>query len=113
MQLDVTGIATGNTRRDKDLRKPAFFDVAEHPELVVRAKSTTAGPSGWQLTATLSARGASCPLDLEVTPTAWEDQRIRVQATGRLDRKGLGMKVPTFIVGRYVDVQVDAVFERA
>jgi polyisoprenoid-binding protein YceI len=112
VQLDVTGIATGNSHRDKDLRKPAFFDVDEHPELVVRATSTTAGSSGWQLTATLSARGASCPLDLEVTPTAWEDQRIRVQATGRLDRKGLGMKVPTFIVGRYVDVQVDAVFER-
>jgi polyisoprenoid-binding protein YceI len=113
MELDVTAVATGNARRDKDLRKPAFFDSAVHPALVVEAESTTAGPSAWQLTATLSARGASCPLELEVTPTAWEDERIRVQATGRLDRKGLGMKVPTFIVGRYVDVQVDAVFEQA
>jgi polyisoprenoid-binding protein YceI len=112
-ELDGTAVATGNTHRVRDLRKPAFFDAAEHPMLVVEAESTTAGASGWQMTATLSARGARCPLTLEVTPTAWEDQRIRVQATGRLDRKGLGMKVPTFIVGRYVDVQVEAVFERA
>ena len=113
VELDVTAIATGNAHRDRDLMKPAFFDTAGHPVLVVEAESTTAGPSGWQMTATLSARGARCPLVLEVTPTAWEDDRIRVQATGRFDLKGLGMKVPTFIVGRYIDVQVEAVFERA
>ena len=113
VELDLPGIATGITKRDAHLRTPGMLDAAGHPVLVVEAESTTAGPSGWQLTATLSARGARCPLVLEVTPTAWEDQRIRVQATGRFDRKGLGMKVPTFIVGRYLDVQVEAVFERA
>jgi polyisoprenoid-binding protein YceI len=113
VELDLAGIATGNTKRDEHLRTPGMLDAVGHPVLVVEAESTTAGPSGWQLTATLSARGARCPLVLEVTPTAWEDHRIRVQVTGRFDRKGLGMKIPTFIVGRYLDVQFDAVFERA
>ena len=60
----------------------------------------------------LTARGARVPVDLEVTLTAVDEGSAGVRITGRLDRTGLGMKVPTFIVGRMIDIEVDAVFRR-
>ena len=113
VELDVAGVATGNARRDKDLRNARFLDAVGHPTLVVQTGPSAAGASGWQLAATLSARGASVPLTLEVTPMAQQGERVTVRVTGRLDRTGLRIKAPTFIVGRYIDIEVQAVFEPA
>ncbi|MDV8002585.1 YceI family protein [Rhodococcus sp. IEGM 1408] len=107
VELDATSIDTGNAHRDRDLAKPGILDTAAHPVVVVTAGPSTPGPQGWELAATLAARGAQCPLTLQATPLSEEDGGIRVQVRGRLDRKGLGMSVPSFIIGRYLDLDVD------
>jgi polyisoprenoid-binding protein YceI len=107
VELDTAGIMTGNGRRDRDLLGRHFLDAEAHPRIVVEAGTTTTGDGGWTVHAHLSARGASCPLDLEVTPTTLEDEHVRVHVTGRLDRTGLGMRVPSFIVGRDVELDID------
>lgn len=112
LTLDVDGVSTGNGRRDRDLAKPRFLDAGAHPTIVVEAGSTTTRATGWRVEATLSARGAATPLVLEVVPTSVEERAVRVRATGRLDRTGLGIAVPTFVVGRYLDVEVDLVATR-
>ncbi len=111
--LDVAGVATGNAHRDRDLRKPQFLDAAAHPTIIVEAGPTEAGETGWTVQATLSARGHSVPVELQVAPTSGGDQQVRMRVTGRLDRAGLGMRVPAFIVGRHVELDVELVFERA
>ena len=110
--LDVAGIETGNEHRDRDLRKPGFLSAEEHPVIVVETGSTATWSDGWRLSALLTARGARVPLDLKVTLTAVDEGSAGVRITGRLDRTGLGMKVPIFIVGRMIDIEVDAVFRR-
>lgn len=112
VELDVAGITTGNDHRDRDLRKPRFLSAGEHPVIVVEAGPSAAGSDRWRLGAVLTARGARVPVDLEVTLTAVDEGSAGVRITGRLDRTGLGMKVPTFIVGRMIDIEVDAVFRR-
>ncbi len=112
MELDVAGVATGNVRRDRDLHKPHFLDAAGHPRILVEAGRTTPSESGWTVRARLSARGASCPLELQVAITSADDERVRVRMTGRLDRSELGIKAPVFIIGRYLEIEVDALFER-
>lgn len=112
MELDVAGVTTGNAHRDRDLQKPQFLDAAGHPTIVVESGPTSPGESGWTVQAELSARGASCPLELHVTTTSVDDDRVRVRGAGRLDRTGLGMRVPAFIVGRHLEIDVDALFER-
>ena len=37
---------------------------------------------------------------------------VRATVTGTLDRSGLGMRAPSFIVGRYLEIEVDLRFER-
>ena len=107
VELDATTINTGNHHRDRDLATPRLLDSTAHPIVVVTAGPSTPGPHGWELAATLSARGAECPLTLQATPIANEDAGIRVHVRGRLDRTGLRMSVPSFIIGRYLDLDVD------
>ena len=107
VELDATAITTGNSHRDRDLAKPRILDTGAHPVVVVATGPSTPGPQGWELAATLSARGAQCPLTLQASPLSEEGGGIRVQVRGRLDRKSLGMSVPSFIIGRYLDLDVD------
>jgi polyisoprenoid-binding protein YceI len=107
VELDASAIDTGNARRDRDLAKPRLLHTATHPFVVVTAGPSTPGPHGWDLAATLSARGASCPLTLRADPVTEEAAGLRVHVHGRLDRQCLRMTVPTFIIGRYVDIDVD------
>lgn len=111
MVLEVSGVTTGNAHRDRDLQKPLFLDAANHPTIVVEASRTLASESGWAVQARLSARGASTSVELHVNPTMVSDRQVRVRVTGQLDRTGLGMRVPMFIIGRHLEIDVDALFE--
>jgi polyisoprenoid-binding protein YceI len=110
VELDAAGVDTRNARRDKDLRGARFLNVLEHPTMVVDAGPAAAGPSGWQLEAGLTARGSHCAVPLDVVLLGGDGAGVRARVTGRLDRSGLGIRVPSFIVGRYVDLEVMAVF---
>ena len=112
VELDVACIDTGNRDRDRDLRKPHFLSAVEHPVIVVRADRAVAGSAGWQVAATLTARGAAVPVDLAVSMTAVDTRAATVRVTGRLDRTGLGIRTPTFIVGRMIDIDVRLAFRR-
>jgi polyisoprenoid-binding protein YceI len=112
VELDVTGIDTGNAHRDRDLRKPHFLAAADHPTIVVEAGRATSSAAGWSVTAVLTARGATAPVDLVVTLESADEASATVTVTGRLDRTALGMKVPTFIVGRMIDIDVRLAFRR-
>ncbi len=112
IELDAAGVATGNRRRDQSLLGRPFLDAADHPLVVVEAGSARRSTAGWSLEATLSARGRSGPVSLLALPTEVSATRVRAMVTGTLDRSGLGMRVPSFIVGRYLEIEVEVVFER-
>ena len=83
-----------------------------HPFVVVEAGPAPRSNGGWSLEATLSARGANAPLTLATLPTEVTATRVRATVTATLDRSGLGMRAPSFIVGRHLEIEVDVVFER-
>ena len=126
LELDAAAIDTGNAHRDRDLRKPHFLAAADHPTIVVEAGPTPFGGSGWTLPATVAARGATAPVELTValdtgtgTGTGTDTHAgagvgpvVTVHVTGRLDRMPLGMRVPAFVVGRIVELDVHLTFRR-
>ncbi|USX55041.1 YceI family protein [Lentzea sp. HUAS12] len=107
--LDLGSIATGNARRDLDLRKPNLLDLDRHPTMTFHSTSTRADGSGWHVTGTLSARGAATELDGVVTVSSAEGAEAVLTATTRLDRRTLGVRAPRLLIGRYVDITVTAV----
>jgi len=116
VDLSVAGIATGNNHRDRDLQRRAFLDAVSYPTIRVAAQQAAPTPVGWTATAVVTARGCQAPVDLTVEAVAWSStessDEVRVHVTGRLDRKPLGIKAPTFIVGRYLDLEADLTFRR-
>jgi polyisoprenoid-binding protein YceI len=108
-KLDPASIDTGHTRRDSDLRGKRFLAVDSHPLMEVIAGRTAATADGWYADATLRVRGHEAPLHLEATvegiPTA---SRLLVSSTARLDLRAAGIRVPRFLVRRFVDLSVSA-----
>ena len=113
--LDAGSIATGNARRDKDLRSQKFLDVANSPE--IRFSGTSVTPTddgGWTVEGTLSVgtHGSPMRLDVELQRSSRPDT-VSVVARGSVDRVALGIKAPSFVIGRQVQISVAAVLSPA
>lgn len=105
--LDLGAIDTGNPRRDKDLRKPRFLDLARYPAMTFAADSTIASPAGWRVTGNLAVRGTSVRLtgDAAVSP---QGRSATVTAHIQLDRRALGIRAPRIMIGHTIDITVTA-----
>lgn len=114
VELDLAGIDTGNVRRDRDLARPQLLDTGASPILAVRAGSAERHrDGGWTLPATVSAVHGLAELPLTVTIAEHlGPDRLKVEVSGRMDRAGLGIKVPRFVIGRFVGVEVSAIYQR-
>ena len=106
-ELDLGAIDTGNSRRDKDLRKPKFLDLDRYPTMTFAADTITASPAGWRVAGTLAVRGTSVRLagDASVSP---QDRSATVTAHTRLDRRALGIRAPGIMIGHAIDITVTA-----
>ncbi|MEV0074125.1 YceI family protein [Amycolatopsis sp. NPDC050768] len=109
-ELDLSAIDTGNRRRDRDLQKSQWLDCGTEPTLTFASGDITTCPEGWAAQGFLSLRGTTCPLTLTVErPADTGRGSVRLQARATLDRAPLGMSAPRAIVGRYLEIGIDAV----
>lgn len=112
-ELDLAGIETGNTRRDLDLTKPRLLDTGQNPIMRFEATGSVPTADGWQVSGTLTARGTAIPLTLEVALRQGPaDDPLSVRATTRFDRRELGIKAPSFMIGHWIEITIDASFEQ-
>jgi len=105
--LDLSGIDTGNIRRDKDLGKPRLLDLDRYPIMTFAADTIAASPTGWRVTGHLNARGTSVGLagDAEVSE---HDRSATITAHTQLDRRTLGIRAPRIAIGRAIDITITA-----
>lgn len=113
VEVGVKGIATGNSHRDADLAKPHFLDLAHHPTVRITVEATGTGEQAVSARSVVEARGVHAPITLEVQPSAQYENEVTLSVTGRLDRRPLGIRVPTFIIGRFIDLDAVLTFRRA
>jgi polyisoprenoid-binding protein YceI len=113
--LDATGVDTGKARRDKDLRSKRFLKADTNPVMRFTSTSVRESAAGWTVEGTLSAAGTRCAvtLDVEVVAGSVSGDDCRVRATGTVDLRALGIKVPSFVIRRQVRVEIDALLRRA
>lgn len=120
--LDLSAIATGIPRRDKDLRKPRLLDLDRYPVSTFEADRMTATPGGWSVSGYLTARGTRTRLtgDVEVSAQCQQAQCQQAQgqqaqgqsatltARTQLDRRALGLRAPKLMIGHQVGITVTA-----
>ena len=110
-ELDLAGLDTGVARRDRDLRKPHLLDIDRHPTMSWRAdRFSRADDGSWTAHGELRVRGTSAPLAVVGTPesAALDGTWMRVRARAVLDRTTVGLRVPALIIGRTVQIEIDA-----
>lgn len=98
--IDVTGIDTGQPKRDEDLKSPNFFDVQKYPTITFKSTRIEIGPKKGQLkmTGDLTMHGVTKEVTLDVdgpSPPVKDMRpgmmRTGASATGRLRRKDFGL----------------------
>ena len=111
--LDPASIDTGNARRDADLRGKRFLAVDAYPLMEVIADRIAATAGGWHADATLRGHGCEAPLCMDATlDGAATAPCLQVSGTARLDLRDAGIRVPGFLVRRFVDLSVSAQLTR-
>jgi polyisoprenoid-binding protein YceI len=95
--IDVNFINTGNESRDKDLKSPNFFDVAQFPTVTFKSKRSVAeGVGKFKLTGDLTMHGVTKEVTLSVEgPSAALKQgpnlRAGASATTTINRRDFGL----------------------
>ena len=105
--LDLSAIATGISRRDKDLRKPNLLDLDRYPISTFEADRMTASPGGWSVSGYLTARGTRTRLTGDVEISA-QGQEATLTARTQLDRRAIGLRAPKLMIGHQVGITVTA-----
>jgi polyisoprenoid-binding protein YceI len=96
--IDASTVDTREPDRDKDLRSPNFFDVANHPTITFRStKVESAGAGKLKVTGDLTIRGVTRQVVLDMTAPRpaikdpWGLQRTAVSGSTKLNRQDFGV----------------------
>jgi polyisoprenoid-binding protein YceI len=102
-ELDLAAIATGNRRRDKDLRSPRLLDVARFGSITYTGTFT---PEHSSVRGTLTVHGESVSTTLDVREVHRQPGGVDVVATTRVDRREFGITAAPWVIQSYVDVEL-------
>ena len=97
MTADMASVYTNNAQRDEHLRNSDFFDVENYPALeFTSTRLDTTGPGQFELYGTLTLKGVSRPVKLNVenngiTSDPWGGERAGFRVTGKINRTDFGM----------------------
>jgi len=118
-KIDASSIDTDHADRDKHLRSPDFFDVANHPAITFTSeKIRAAGKDRYAVTGTLTMRGVSKTITLPVSflgagKDPWGNERAGFSTSVTLNRKDFGivwnksLDSGGFLLGDDVAVTID------
>lgn len=116
--IDVTGVNTGTEGRDKDLKSPNFFDVAQFPTATFKSKRVEAAGAGkFKLIGDLTMHGVTKEVALTVEgPSApikqGQNLRVGASATATINRRDFGLQYSRMVeatpmVGDEIQITID------
>jgi polyisoprenoid-binding protein YceI len=107
--VDASSFTSDKAKRDNDVRAAGLLDVATYPDITFTSDGLREEGAGWSVTGTVTAHGHSVPVTVLVDRVDAEGTGIRVHGrAAHLDRTTLGVTGSRGMVGRYLDLEVDA-----
>lgn len=105
MTIDAASIDTNEPARDKHLRSDTFFDVETHPAITFQSTRVgKTGDKGLRVEGTLTIRGTSKPVTLEVEilgvgPDGYGGYRAGFEGRARINRHDFGVSWNDLVEG--------------
>jgi polyisoprenoid-binding protein YceI len=107
--VDAGSFASGNPKRDKDVRSGRLLDVENHPAITFVSDGFRAEGDGWVAGGTVTAHGRTAPVEVTIDRMVREGNGLRVHGRAdHLDRTAFGITGSRGMVGRYLDLELDA-----
>lgn len=118
--IDVTGVDTGVTPRDNDLKSDHFFNVAQYPTASFVSTSVEKTGAGLEVKGNLTLKGVTKPVVLEVqgptAPVTGMDKKPHVgfEANTTIKRSDFGIAagMPSAMVSDDVQLEIDLDFAK-
>jgi len=109
--VDAASFTSGNARRDRDVRGRRLLDAATYPDITFECDRWRSVGGRWVAGGTVTAHGATVPVDLVVERVVPEGTGLRVHGRAEhVDRTAFGITGVRGLAGRYLDLEVDAAF---
>lgn len=109
ISADAGSYASKNAKRNAHVVGSDFLDADTHPSIRFEASNVTPGPSGYSASGTVTVKGKRSPIDVTISDVAVTGTNGSFRATATVDRTAIGVdKLPTFIVGRDLQITVAA-----
>ncbi len=107
--LDASSFTSNNAKRDKDVRSAPLLDVATYPDITFESEGLRQEGGQWQLSGTVRAHGSAVPVEVAIDQLTLDGGVMRVHArAAHLDRHSFGITGSKGMVGRYLDLDLDA-----
>jgi polyisoprenoid-binding protein YceI len=108
--IDASSFASDSARRDKDVRGAGLLDVEHYPDITFASDTIQETDDGWLVPGTVTAHGHTAPVDLWIDRVTVSGQDLVIHGSAaHLDRTALGVTKGRGMVGRYLDLEIDAV----
>ncbi len=105
----AASFASGNAKRDKDVRAASLLDVDRYPTITFASDAMQTTSDGLLVHGTVTTHGHTVPVDVRIDRVTHEGNGIRVHGRAeQLDRTAFGITGSRGMVGRYLDLEVDA-----
>jgi polyisoprenoid-binding protein YceI len=108
LTIDAASFSSGLAVRDADVLSAALLDTSAYPEIGFSGRGPRPDGAGWLLPGEVTARGVTKPVEIRITLAAAGDGIARFRAVARLDRTSFGITKKKGMVGRTVDLTIDA-----
>ena len=111
--IEAGSFASGNTTRDADVVSASLLDAKAYPEITFTGQGARRDGDGWVVPGSVTAHGTAVPAEVRVSDARLESGAARFRATARLDRASFGVTKKKGMVGRTVDLVIEAVAQPA
>src|SRR5690349_24956852 len=106
--IDAASFATGNPRRDQDVKSARLLHVNDHPQTTFRSTELVQDDAAWRLRGQTTAGGTSAPADLAINEAAASADVLQMRPTTRVDRYAHGLTKAKGFAGRHLDMEITA-----
>jgi polyisoprenoid-binding protein YceI len=102
-EIEAGSFRTGNPQRDASVRSRRVLDPGHHPVISFDSER----PGTRDIPGTLTVRGVTRAVRLQVTDVTSATGSFTVRATARIDRTEFGVTAYRGLAGRYLDMSME------
>lgn len=109
VRVDAASFSSHNAKRDKDVRSAGLLDVTNYPDITFASDRLQQSGAALLVTGTVTAHGHSVGVNVHIDRISREGTGIRLHGRAEhLDRTAFGITGSRGMVGRYLDLELDA-----